>query len=229
MLGCRLFRFLADQISLHHFTRYKGFLPITPYAQDQSATPTAPRAYDVGNERHCRHLDAEERRLILAKHRRGSGLRQIGRLLGRHHSTNGLELVRGATLGGYDPQVARQARDATRRRSGRRRKLFPKVPFYDWVRNHLIHWCWSPERIAARLRRMYPDGPSQRVSHETVCAQPRGEVQALMIGALRQAKPNAEPGAPRFPGLSWHWKRCVLSTAPKTLRRAWFLATGRET
>ena len=145
-------------------------------------------------ERRYKHLDAEERGVILAEHRRGSSLRQIGRLLGRHHATIGLELVRGAAPGGYDPLVARQARDAARRRSGRRRKLVPEAPFYDWVRNRLIHWCWSPEQIAARLRRMHPGDPSQRVSHETIYAaiyaQPRGGLKAEMIAALRQHKPS---------------------------------------
>jgi len=40
---------------------------------------------------------------------------------------------------------------------------------------------------------MHPDDPSQRVSHETIYAaiyaQPRGGLKALMIEALRQAKP----------------------------------------
>ena len=116
-------------------------------------------------ERHYKHLCAEERGVILAEHGRGSSLRQIGRLLGRHHSTMGLELVRGAVPCGYDPQVARQARDAARRRSGRRRKLVPEAPFYEWVRNRLIHWCWSPGQIAARLRSMHPEKWSQTVIH----------------------------------------------------------------
>jgi len=145
-------------------------------------------------ERHYKHLDAEERGVILAENGRESSLRQIGRLLGRHHGTIGLDLVRGAAPGEYYPQVARQARDAVRRRSGRRRQLVPEDPFYAWVRDRLIHWCWSPEQIAARLRRMYPDDPTQHVSHETIYAaiyaQPLGELKALMIEALRQAKPK---------------------------------------
>lgn len=145
-------------------------------------------------ERHYKHLDAEERGVIFAEHQRGSSLREIGHLLGRHHATIGLELKRGAALGGYDPQVARQAHDTAQRRSGRRRKLAPGAPFYDWVRNRLIHWCWSPEQIAARLRRMHPDDPGQRISHEAIYAaiyaQPRGGLKALMIEALRQAKPR---------------------------------------
>lgn len=101
-------------------------------------------------EIHYKHLNAEERGVIFAENRRGSSLRQIGLLLGRHHGTIGLELKRGAVPGGYDPQVARLARDAAQLRSGRRRKLVRAPPFYDWVRNRLIHWCWSPEQIAAR-------------------------------------------------------------------------------
>jgi IS30 family transposase len=89
-------------------------------------------------ERHYKHLNAEERGVILAEHRRGSSLRQIGRLLGRHHATTGLELTRGAAPGGYDPQVARLARYAAQRHSGRRRKLVPEAPFYAWVRDRLI-------------------------------------------------------------------------------------------
>jgi IS30 family transposase len=42
-------------------------------------------------------------------------------------------------------------------------------------------------QIAARLRRMHPDDPSQRVSHETIYAaiyaQPRGGFMTPMIEA----------------------------------------------
>lgn len=143
-------------------------------------------------DRRYDHLDCEERSVIFAEHRRGSSLRQIGRLLGRHASTIGRELVRGATSTGYEPQVARQARDVARRRCGRRRKLVPDAACYLWVRDSLIHWRWSPEQIAARLRRMHPDDPSQRVSHEAIYAaiyaQPKGGLKTLMIAALRQAR-----------------------------------------
>jgi IS30 family transposase len=143
-------------------------------------------------DRQYEHLDCEERGVIFAEHRRGSSLRQIGLLLGRHASTIGRELGRGATSTGYDPQVARQARDVARRRCGRRRKLVPDAAFYLWVRDRLIHWRWSPEQIAARLRRMHPDDPGQRISHEAIYAaiyaQPKGGLKTLMIAALRQAK-----------------------------------------
>ena len=60
-----------------------------------------------------KHLGSEERGVILAEHRRGSSLREIGLVLGRAPSTIGRELARGR-LGDapYDPQVARSAHDA---------------------------------------------------------------------------------------------------------------------
>jgi len=63
-------------------------------------------------ERHCKHLKAEEHGVILAEHQRGSSLRRIGRRLERHHATIGPELMRGGTPRGYDPDVARRAREA---------------------------------------------------------------------------------------------------------------------
>jgi len=139
-------------------------------------------------ERHYKHLDAEERGVILAEHRWGSSLRQIGRLLGRHHATIGLEMARGAAPGGYDPQVARLAHDVAQRRSGRWQKLVPEAPFYDWVRDRLIHWCWSPEQIAARLRRMHPDDPSQRVSHALTGRVSQSDIPAWGRSMLRSMR-----------------------------------------
>ena len=64
---------------------------------------------------------------------------------------------------------------------------------HRFVHDHLVLRRWSPEQIAQRLRRMKPDDPSARVSHETIYAaiyaQPRGGLKAAMIDALRQAKP----------------------------------------
>jgi IS30 family transposase len=61
------------------------------------------------------------------------------------------------------------------------------------VYDHLVYRCWSPEQIAQRLQLMKPDDPSASVSHETIYAaiyaQPRGGLKAVMIEALRQAKP----------------------------------------
>ena len=125
-----------------------------------------------------KHLSSEDRGVILAEHRRGSSLRDVGLLLGRAASTIGRELARGR-LGDalYDPQVARSVHDARRLLCRPRTKLVQGSPLHDWVRRKLVHQRWSPEQIAARLRAMRPDDPTARVSHETIYAaiyaQPR--------------------------------------------------------
>ncbi len=46
------------------------------------------------------------------------------------------------------------------------------------VRDDPVHWYWSPEQIAGRLRAVHPDDPERRSSHETthaaIYAQPHG-------------------------------------------------------
>jgi hypothetical protein len=34
-------------------------------------------------------------------------------------------------------------------------KLVPEAPFDDWVRNCLLHWCWSPEQTAAKVEELF--------------------------------------------------------------------------
>ena len=145
-------------------------------------------------DRRYKHLSSEERGVILAEHRRGSSLREIGLLLGRAPCTIGRELARGRSGdASYNPQVARGAYVARRSRCRRPCKLAEGGLLHDWVRSKLVHQRWSPEQIAARLRVMHPDDPAARVSHETIYAaihaQPKGALKAAMIEALRQAKP----------------------------------------
>ena len=70
-------------------------LPRAAQAQVSSATPTARRAQDVAMDRRYRHLNGEERGVILAEHRRGASLGTIGALPGCRASTIGRELGRG--------------------------------------------------------------------------------------------------------------------------------------
>ena len=145
-------------------------------------------------DRRSKHLSSEERGVIFAEHERGSSQRTIGRLLGRAASTICRELGRGRQAdAGYCPQAARRVYDARRSRCRRRRRLIEGGALHRFVHDHLVHRRWSPEQIAQRLRRMKPDEPSARVSHETIYtaiyAQPRGGLKAAMIDALRQAKP----------------------------------------
>ena len=148
-------------------------------------------------DRRYKHLDSEERGVILAEHRRGASLRAIGLVLGRSASTIGRELRRGRPAGEpsqpYCAQAGGAGYRARRKRCGRRRKLVEGSWLQDFVRGKLIHRRWSPEQISCRLRAMHPEDPARQISHETlyaaIYAQPRGGLKAEMIAALRQAKP----------------------------------------
>ena len=147
-------------------------------------------------DKRYKHLDGEERGVILAEHRRGASLREIGDLLGRAPSTISRELWRGRSdalpAQPYCPQFGGAAYRARRQHCGRRRKLAPGGWLRGFVEGKLIHRRWSPEQIARKLKAMHPDDPTRLISHETIYAaiyaQPRGGLKAGMIVALRQHK-----------------------------------------
>ena len=149
-------------------------------------------------DKRYKHLNGEERGVILAEHRRGASLQAIGLLLGRSASTIGRELLRGRPEGEpaqpYCAQLGGAGYRARRKLCGRRRKLVPGGWLHGFVRGKLVHKRWSPEQIARKLQAMHPGDPTRLISHETIYAaiyaQPRGGLKAEMIAALRQHKPS---------------------------------------
>ena len=147
-------------------------------------------------DRRGQHLSVEERAVIFSEHLRRGSQRQIALRLGRAPSTICRELARGRESCGADrtdcPQRGQRVYDQRRLRCRPKRKLVRGEQTYLFVRRHLLDLRWSPEQIAQMLRRMHPDDPSARVSHETICAmiyaQPRGGLKAAMTLALRQGK-----------------------------------------
>ena len=146
--------------------------------------------------KHYSHLSPEERAMIQIDLGNGSSLRSVARRLGRSPSSVSRELARNRLPAdaGYDATTAANNYRVRRSRSVRRRKLVEGQPLYQQVRDWLRYWHWSPQQIAATLRRMYPDDPTRQVSHETIYAaiyaQPRGSLKKALIQALRQAKPK---------------------------------------
>jgi len=78
-------------------------------------------------DKRYKHLNGEERGVILAEHWRGASLQAIGLLLGRSASTIGRELLRGRPEGEpaqpYCAQRGAAEYRARRTRCGQRRKL----------------------------------------------------------------------------------------------------------
>lgn len=139
------------------------------------------------------HLSAEERAVIMIEKANGSSLRSIGRLLGRSASTIGRELRRQPPHArGYDADSAGRRYLQQRQQCRRRKRLAEGSELLAQVRNGLCLHGWSPQQIAARLRKMHPDDPSQHVSHETIYAAiyayPRGSLKKELVQALRQQK-----------------------------------------
>jgi transposase, IS30 family len=114
--------------------------------------------------------------------RNGSGRHGVKNPLGRR--------VRGGYLCGYQAQWAdRKAR--RRRRRPKRRVLAEGTPLRQRVVD-LLADKFSPQQIAATLRREYPGRPEMWVSHETIYQsiylQGRGSLRELVSDAVRTGR-----------------------------------------
>jgi IS30 family transposase len=107
-------------------------------------------------------LDMDERIEIARLRREGKSFCEIGRLLGRHHTTIVREFGRNSLpKSGYKPALADHMAYCRCRRGSKLERL---KPLQRHVRDRLA--CgWSPEQIAGRLRLR---GARHKVSHETI-------------------------------------------------------------
>lgn len=135
------------------------------------------------------HLSAMEREEISRGVAVGQAIRVIARRLGRPPSTISRELQRNTPCRQSYRATTAQWRAEQRARIGRR----PRRLCDRWLRRYVdrrLRAGWSPQQIAARLRRDYPDDVTKHISHETIYAAiyivPRGELRRTLIGCLRQ-------------------------------------------
>ena len=158
-------------------------------------------------EKQYKQLSAEERATIMLMQHAGGGLREMGRFLKRSPSTISRELARdqGAESGYVGLRAGEQARQL-RFKSRKALKLVVGSPLFDAVKEQLKK-KWSPEQIAGTLKRMHPNQPAQRVSHETIYhtlyAMPRGELRRELIACLRWSRGQRRSKA-RAPGGRGH-------------------------
>src|SRR5258707_1484647 len=142
-------------------------------------------------------LQPEERMTIASMKQQGSSVRAMARTLGRSASTVSRELTRNTcSVVGYASAPA-QSLSTSRREAARPcPKLHPQSMSWRVVLT-LLEWKWSPQQISGTLKRMWPDDPTQHVSHETIYApkevplgdtaiyaQPRGELRRQLIACL---------------------------------------------
>jgi IS30 family transposase len=135
---------------------------------------------------------------------------RIADLLGRPRSTITRELGRGRPEGQarYRAVIAQGQVDQHRRRAGRPAKLVPGSRLFTEVVERLGQ-RHSPEQVAERLRRDFPDDAEMWVSHETIYqalyVRPRSELAVQVTEALRtgrtRRKPQGRQQQPKLKGM----------------------------
>jgi IS30 family transposase len=154
-----------------------------------------------------KRLTEEERRFIEAARRDRLSLREIGRVLGRPHTTISREIERNrqAFNGAYRSVVAIYwTRQRARRPKVRKLERHPRLARRI---ESLLRRRWSPEQIAVRLRADHPDDPRWWVSSEAIYrslyVQGRGALKAELSAYLKSQRTARKHGngRGRFPDM----------------------------
>lgn len=147
-----------------------------------------------------RHLTAEERETVSLGLAQGHSLRAMARSLGRAPSTLSRELARNRAPHHPYRACTAQAQAATRAQQPRRRRKLLDPWLWQYVRTHLGHGC-SPEQIAGRLIREYPEDMPKHCSPETIYAGlyvlPRGGLTKRAVGGIASGAQGPSPTGAR--------------------------------
>jgi IS30 family transposase len=151
-----------------------------------------------GRDLKGRCLSFAEREEIALARARGETIRMIARRLGRAPSTISRELRRNADRrdGGYRATTA-HALAYERASRPKPAKLATNLALRQVVQDDLQR-RFSPEQIAGRLRRRFPDDPEMWVSTETIYqslyVQSRGALRRELTRYLRTGRALRKPG-----------------------------------
>ena len=121
----------------------------------------------------------------------------IARRLGRAPSTISRELRRNADRGGGYRATTAHALAYERASRPKPAKLAVNLALRELVQDDLLR-RYSPEQIAGRLRRQFPDDPEMWVSTETIYqslyVQSRGALRRELTRCLRTGRALRQPG-----------------------------------
>jgi transposase, IS30 family len=142
-----------------------------------------------------RYLTLAEREEIACALERDEGVCEIARLIGRDKGTISREIRRNRVEGRPYRAVSAQALAEERARRPKARKL-EHEPLHERVEKDLDD-KWSPQEIAGRLRREFPDDEAMQVSHETIYralyVQGRGQLRRELTACLRTGRAIRRP------------------------------------
>jgi len=121
---------------------------------------------------------------------------QIARRLNRPTSTISEEVWRNATYSWcYSAEKAQTHSDELKKK-GRKKKPDAHPALKEYIHEKLRRE-WSPEEIARRIRKEYPQDTTMRISHETIYQHlyclPRGELKHELMKGLRHERKMRQP------------------------------------
>ena len=117
--------------------------------------------------RSYRHMSAEDRETLSLGLAHGHSLRMMARVLGRAPSTVSRESARNTTRGHPYRACTAHTLATVRARQPRRPRKLLDAWLWQYVTTQLAQGC-SPEQIAGRLKRAYPDDMGKHLSAETI-------------------------------------------------------------
>ena len=143
-------------------------------------------------------MSAEERETWSLGLAHGHSLRTMASVLGRAPSTVSRESARNATRGRPYRACTAHPLATGRACQPRRPRTLVDPWLWQYAQTHLAQGC-SPEQMAGRLRRAYPDDMRKQLSAKTLfvglSVLPRGAMRSALLAALRQARTARRPRA----------------------------------
>jgi len=121
---------------------------------------------------------------------------EIARRLSRPTSTISEEVWRNTRYSWCYSAEKAQARSDELKQKGRKKKLDTTPAMKEYIYEKLRRE-WSPEEIARRIKKEYPQDTTMRISHETIYQHlyclPRGELKRELMKGLRQERKMRQP------------------------------------
>ena len=148
-------------------------------------------------------MSAEERETVSLRLTQGHSLRTMAAVLGCAPSTLSREYARNRTRGHPSRTGTAQTLAATRARRPRRPRKLLDPWLWQYVRTHLAEGC-SPERIAGRLTRAYPDDMRKHLSTATIYVGlyvlPRGTLRSERLTTHADTRSGSDHGTDGLSG-----------------------------
>jgi len=116
-----------------------------------------------------KNLTQTERELIATWKAEGSSHKQIAKRLGRSCSTIGREIKRNSWKKSvYEPLHAHAQAETRKQKAWKAKHPLKNECVFAYVMNKLKRHGWSPEQIAGRLKKDFPDDKGLHICHETI-------------------------------------------------------------